>query len=71
MARRRMMVVLGLRLAVYIAALMAVMSAAEPHAAARFGVAAETAPPSLILPVTAVILGGLLLEILAEALRSR
>lgn len=71
MARRHVVVVLGLRLAVYTAALMAVLAAAEPHGAARFDLSTGTAGPSLILPVTAVILAGVILEILVEALRWR
>ena len=71
MTRGRLCVVGGLRLTVYLLAMLAVRHAAEPAIATRLALSVEAPAYDFIPPLVAVLLLGILLEVLSGAARWR
>jgi hypothetical protein len=71
MTRGRLCIVCALRLAVYFAAMFSVRHAAGPSAAARFVISVEASAHDLGEPLVAVLLFGILMEVLNGAARWR
>lgn len=71
MTRGRLCVVCGFRLAVYLVALLAVRHAAEPAIATRLAMSVEASTHDFIGPLVAMLLFGILLEVLSGAARWR
>jgi hypothetical protein len=59
------------RLAVYLAAVLAVIQAAQPAPQARIALPSGADPPSLLFPIVLVLGAGVLLELLTGVLRWR
>lgn len=71
MTRGRICSVCAIRLAVYLAAILAVKHAAGPGTASRFMLAAESTALSLTVPLLTMLMAGVFLEVVCGAARWR